>query len=764
MKKTIYNVNKVLCTGCCACFNVCPKKAIKMQPDSEGFLRPSIEKEKCSNCGSCFHVCPAENNDTYENFRKPELYAVAADDEKRMKSSSGGVFTVFSEETLKNGGYVSGAAWTKEWKVEHRLVSKVEELSVLRGTKYLQSKIGNVFFEIKAKLKENRKVLFTGTPCQVSGLKHYLERDYPELITIDIVCHGCPSPKAFHSYLMSEIKSDHTYDIDDIAEINFRDKKKHGWGHSINIKLKNGIEYDYIRANSVWYKSFIDGLNIRPSCGSCRYARLPRQGDLTMGDFWGFNKYFSDIDIDASKGVSLLSVNSQKGKKAFENIKSQFSFVHSITLDMAKTNNGNLVGSPKLNKSRERFFSLLNNNISYDKAVKYSSEQEKYDIGLAGWWYGKNYGSIITNFALNRYLKSKNLSVLMLEWPLRTKPKGTPENTMARRLATEYYDTSIRRTFDEMHDLNKVCNSFILGSDQLWNYNSAKETDFYFFLDFAERSKKTIAYSTSFGHDSFGDSDMFLKKASFFMNRIDHVSVREFEGVEICKNTFGVDAVQTMDPVFICDKIEYYRLIEKSKYQKKQKYICAYILDPSPEKKQALKEISEKTKMPIRVILDAQGDVNKKKELMDMDDCIVVPEEIGDWLALIYHSEYVVTDSYHGFCFSIIFEKQFVCIENFNRGASRFKTLSNLLGLKENLTTELEKASEILINNRVNYSKVRRKLHSNVSKSKKWLNNALQADKLCRTSAYDILIERIRELENEVEKLKKQVDENTEKQ
>lgn len=762
MEKTIYNVRKTLCTGCCACLNVCPKKAIKMQPDSEGFLRPLIEKEKCINCGMCFQICPAENNDAYENFRTPELYALAADDEIRMKSSSGGVFTVFAEEMLKSGGYVAGAAWTKECKVEHRLISKIDEISALRGSKYVQSNIGNVFFEIRTKLEENQRVLFTGTPCQVAGLKHYLKRDYPKLITIDIVCHGCPSPKAFHSYLMSELKSDR---LNDIAEINFRDKKKHGWGHSINIKLKNGIEYDHSRNESSWYESFINGLNIRPSCGSCRYAKLPRQGDITMGDFWGFGKYFPDTDIDASKGISLLAVNSQKGKEAFENIKSHFTFIRTITLDMAKTDNGNLTGSPKTDdKSRECFFSLLNDNVSYDKAVRYSTEKEKYDIGLVGWWYGKNYGSIITNFALNRYLKSKKLSVLMLEWPLRSKPKGCPENSMARRLAEEYYDTSLRRTFDEMPDVNKVCNSFILGSDQLWNYDSAKETDFYFFLDFAERSKKTIAYSTSFGHDAFGDSDSFLKKASFFMNRIDHISVREFEGVRICKNTFGVDAVQTMDPVFICDKIEYYRLIEKSKYRKDQKYICAYILDPSLEKKQVLKEISEKTKMPISVILDAQGDVNESKELMDMDDCIVVPEEIGDWLALLYHSEYVVTDSYHGFCFSIIFEKQFVCIENFYRGAPRFRTVSELLGLNENLTSDLEKASEILINNRVNYSKVRRKLNSNVSKSKKWLNNVLQANKLCRTSAYDILIERIRELENEVEKLKKQVDENNGKQ
>lgn len=753
----INTVNKNLCTGCGACVNICSQKAIKMIPNNEGFFYPTVDESKCVECGKCLRNCPVVNKDKLHNFDKPDIFALAANDEICMKSSSGGVFTVFAERILKNGGYVCGAAWTKNFEVEHRLVSNNPDLEFLRGTKYVQSNAGNVFPEIKERLEAGQNVMFTGTPCQAAGLRSYLQKEYDNLLIIDTVCHGVPSAKVFREYLRSvlkEVNLSYSGDsLDSIAEVSFRDKKNFGWGHSINIKFKNGDEYNKYRDESAWYRSFLTNLNTRSSCGNCRFAAIPRQGDLTMGDFWSFNKFFPDKD--GSKGVSILTVNTEKGKKAFEMVKDNFPLVIPITLDMAKTDNGNLVGSPKSHKSRDRFFDLINEGKNYQTATQ-NALWQRYDIALAGWWYGKNYGSIMTNFALNRYLAGKGLSVLMLEWPMKSRPFGAVENSIARRLASRYYNISARRTFDEMREINNHCDTFILGSDQLWNYWSTKETDYYFFLNFVEKSKKTIAYSTSFGHRAFNAPEDYLKKASFFMNRIDHISVREFEGVEICRELFGVNAVQTLDPVFICEKSEYFPLIERSKYcnyQNKEKYIFVYILDPTPEKRKAILDLSEQTGMPLKIVLDAQENVMGKRKILNMDDSLIIPEEIDDWLALLYNSQCVVTDSYHGLCFSIIFEKQFACIKNLRRGAVRFDTIAKILSLEKNLTEDPQKICKVL-QNHINYGKLNKKLKAKAESSKQWLDEALKSQKLCQTSTYDILYEKICQLESEIKRLK----------
>ncbi len=751
MSQTIQAVDKNICTGCGACRNICPVNAITMASDKEGFLCPEINKDLCTECGLCYNKCPAVNEDIYANNAEPHVYAAYAPDEIRMKSSSGGMFTVIAEHIIDMGGSVAGVRWDENFKAVFDLVSSKDGLASMRGSKYVQSDTKLIYREIKKLLLDDKKVLFVGTPCQVAGLRHFLGKDYDGLFAVDILCHGSPSPKSFEEFLKSVVKS--RIGVDDISQIEsieFRNKERHGWGHSLLIKLKNGMEYDKVRNSASWYNSFLNILNCRRSCGQCRYNKLPRQGDITLGDFWGIENIMPDSDY--KKGVSVVTINNEKGQRLFDEISDKLTFKRESNIDDAKKSNWNLVGSSKSHKFRKDFFELLDMYDDFDKTTEYALKR-KFDIGYIGWWYGENYGSILTNFALHQYLKSLNKRVLMIEWPLRNKPTGAVPNTMARRLAAKYYDVSIRRTFDELKNLNWFCDSFVVGSDQLWNYWCAKEVDYFYFLDFVDDSKKKISYATSFGHDKFPAPDWYMKNTAFHIGRFDYVSVREKEGVDICRDQFNVKAVRNIDPVFICDKQEYITLAQQSKLTHENKYIFAYILNPTPEKRQALLNIAEKTGLDIKIVLDGQMNKEANRAMMNMDEKIIVPNEIEDWLSLIYNCDYVLTDSYHGLCFSIIFEKQFSCIANISRGLSRFTTLLEDIGLSDRMVFD-PKESVSLSDIMIDYDVVRPGLEKEISRSKEWLNNAVNSNKPCKASTYDMLMEKLREVEQKIKDLK----------
>ncbi len=749
---TVVLVDKNICTGCGACYNICPVNAIRMESDSEGFLCPVIKDDICTSCGLCYNKCPAVNEDIYFNNAQPEVYAAYAPDEIRMESSSGGMFTVLAEHIIDKGGYVAGVRWDEKFSAVFDIVEKKEDLALMRGSKYVQSSTGLIFRKIKQLLNDGKTVLFTGVPCQTAGLRHFLGKDYDNLYIVDILCHGSPSPKSFEEFLKCAVNSiEGNDDISQIESIEFRNKHRHGWGHSIIIKLKNGMEYDKTRNATNWYNSFLNILNCRRVCGQCRYNTLPRQGDITLGDFWGIESVMPDSNYH--KGVSVVTLNNEKGQRLFGEISDKLEFKRQSNIDDAKKGNWNLVGSSRAHKFRNDFFRLLNMYGNFEKATEYALNR-KFDIGFIGWWYGENYGSILTSFALHQYLKSRNKRVLMIEWPLRSKDVHVNKNTISRRLASRYYEVSIDRTFDELHDLNWFCDAFVLGSDQLWNYWSSREVDYFYFLDFAEDAKKKIAYSTSFGHREFEAPTWYLKAASYHMSRFDHISVRENEGVELCRNVFGVDAVRNIDPVFICDKQEYLSLAEQSKLDTGEKYIFAYVLNPTPEKRQALIELSQKSGLGIRLVLDRQFDSQTNRSIMDMDNNIIVPQEIEDWLKLIINADYVFTDSYHGTCFSLIFNKQFSCIGNMLRGVFRFTTLLDCAGLSDRLLFDPLKVID-QYEQVINYDEVNARLNNDIERSRRWLNNALDSPKFLRSSGYDLLIDKIRELQKQIDELKR---------
>ena len=302
--------NKFNCCGCTACSSICSHGAITMVPDSLGFLYPKTNAELCMNCGLCDRVCQFhEKYERYDNYDTPYAFQFRLLQEDQLKKSqSGGAFFAIADRFIASGGIVYGAAFTNTWRVTHQKAVDNQSLSGLRMSKYVQSDVRGIFSQIKKELKNGNSVLFSGTACQVAGLKSSVPKQLHEkLFCIDIICHGVPSPKIWEDYLayLQDLRGSH------IVRACFRDKR-FGWhGARESFLYENGKE-DFRKTNNYLYFS---GLSMRESCSHCHFTNLKRVGDISVGDQWGLSK---DSPYEDDKGLSLVLVNSEKGKQIFE--------------------------------------------------------------------------------------------------------------------------------------------------------------------------------------------------------------------------------------------------------------------------------------------------------------------------------------------------------------------------------------------------------------------------------------------------------------
>ena len=319
--------NKQDCCGCTACSQICARQAITMKPDKEGFLYPEVDCEKCVECQLCTNVCPILH---YDNIPSKEATPLkiwgmqTKKDDVYSSSSSGGVFSELASYVIGQSGVVYGAVYDDNMKVLHTRIDSEKDIHKLRGSKYVQSELGDVFKRVKMDLVENRLVLFSGTGCQIEGLRLFLRKEYASLITIDLVCHGVPSPKLYADYIHFLEEEYHAKVID----INMRDKTK-GWKQRFHYRIKfdNGIaasqtEIFDTRKTNIWNVMFFSECITRPSCHVCRFANYLRPSDITIADFWGVQK--SHPDFYNGKGVSLVMANTDRGKNIVEAIKDSF--------------------------------------------------------------------------------------------------------------------------------------------------------------------------------------------------------------------------------------------------------------------------------------------------------------------------------------------------------------------------------------------------------------------------------------------------------
>lgn len=359
--------DKEVCSGCHACFNACPKHCITMTYDEDGFLQPNIDTSICIECGKCKAVCPVLKD--YNGNPKGKAFAcINNNDNIRIQSSSGGVFTLIAEYVLDNGGVVFGAAFDDELNVKHIEVSTKKELNLLRGSKYLQSEIGDSFIRVKEYLENGKLVLFTGTPCQISGLKAYLNKAYDNLIMQDLICHGVPSPKVWQIYLRYQSKK-HKSQVDRESIPVFR-KKDEGWQRfSVSLSFINGAEYCSTFDRDLFMNAFLSNICLRLSCYNCHSKSLNRESDITLADFWGVDNVIPELFDDI--GTSLVLVNSKKGMKIFEYI-SQYMKCRETDIDVAVSYNLAAKKSSDMPKNRNKFMKYLNSNNFAKLTNKYS--------------------------------------------------------------------------------------------------------------------------------------------------------------------------------------------------------------------------------------------------------------------------------------------------------------------------------------------------------------------------------------------------------
>ncbi len=309
----IHIVNPADCCGCTACASVCTHDAITMHPDALGFLYPAVDKEKCVDCGLCEKVCAfSDQYDTFFNLAQPDAYAARHKDMKEIEASrSGAAFIAISDWILARGGVVYGAGYTDHFRVTHKRATTIAERDEFRGSKYVQSDMGNVFNNVKDDLNNGMIVLFSGTPCQTSGLNSYIGKKLRDnLYLVDIVCHGVPAPYIWRDYLTYLEKKYSSK----ICMVNFRDKKKFGWmAHKETYKFDKGKVY----AETGYTFLFEHHIALRLSCGNCHFANTRRPSDITLADFWGWEKTCPNFNTD-NKGCSLVLVNTKKGRCLFE--------------------------------------------------------------------------------------------------------------------------------------------------------------------------------------------------------------------------------------------------------------------------------------------------------------------------------------------------------------------------------------------------------------------------------------------------------------
>ena len=341
--------NKQNCCGCSACAQRCPKQCISMQADSEGFLYPKVDTEVCINCHLCEKVCPVINPS--ESRTPLGVYAAKnANDKVRMASSSGGIFTCLAQRVLAEGGVVFGARWDDNWNVVHDYTESVNELPQFRSSKYLQSVIGDNYLKAERFLKAGRKVMFTGTPCQIAGLRHFLRKDYDNLLAVEVICHSVPSAGVWQQYLHEKL-STLGWHKSDISRITFRSKTT-GWkSYSFLIENHQGQTFTELGGENTFMRGFLADLYTRPSCSACPAKQLKSGSDITLGDFWGIGTLNPALDDD--KGLSAIMVNTAKGKDALYNIGVE---LHSVSYEAVTQRNPALVTPVAVQPKRTIFF------------------------------------------------------------------------------------------------------------------------------------------------------------------------------------------------------------------------------------------------------------------------------------------------------------------------------------------------------------------------------------------------------------------------
>ena len=364
MTEYILHKEKSKCYGCRACEKVCSQKAITMEPDDEGFLYPVLNESLCINCGLCKKVCPHDND--FSVYEPLSVYALQHNSEDILSgSSSGGAFSALADYVIENSGAVCGCVFDDNFRAVHTVTENTAVIEKMKGSKYVQSDTANSFKEVKVRLENGQRVLFTGTPCQVDGLKRFLKKDYENLVTVDLICHGVPSPLLLSEYIKTTEKKKGK-----ITDLKFRDKLRNGWRSEGTVVYKMGGKKKVLTISpfkdSYYNLYYIRNSVSRMCCYSCKYATHKRVGDFTIGDYWSIPDVVPQIEYE--KGVSVVFANTKKAEGILDEIKDNVSLFET-ELSSAVKGNGNLSRPSEMPEARKNIYKKITEK-GYEATVK----------------------------------------------------------------------------------------------------------------------------------------------------------------------------------------------------------------------------------------------------------------------------------------------------------------------------------------------------------------------------------------------------------
>lgn len=738
------------CSGCGACLNICPMNAISKGENKQGFFYPKVEADKCIGCGKCTKVCPVLN--PYEgNVEEPIAYSMRAEDEIRKESSSGGIFTLLANYILDRDGIICGAEMDKDFSVAHVCVDSKEKLSKLKKSKYVQSDTGYIYREIEEHLKNGKRVLFTGCPCQVAAARNYFKNNADNLFLVDIFCHGVPSNKMLKDYI------NENFSLDKISEVQFRNKEK-GWrcDHIWTVD-KYGTCKGYSWATSAFVTGFLNNIALREGCDNCQFCGHQRQGDLSIGDFWRVAEW--DQKQDDGKGTSAVLINSEKGRQLFDAIKDHcLDYKEAPLKAVADYNRLNRVYRP--HHMKKRFLELYPEKKGFTDAV-WQTKRSQYDIGLVSTYLYRNYGSQLTQYALFKVLSEIGHSVLMIERPMSSEIKPNKSDLLFKNNPYPNYALSkIYSSLQEMHELNNICGTFVTGSDQIFNNNAYLLYDKFMVQNFVDDSHRKIAFAASFGHDHIWGSEFDRAEESYYLKKFDYFSVREDTAVDLCRNEFGIKSDLVLDPVFLCGVDVYDELIEKAGVKVPEgDYLFVYLINATKDRLKTVSQIAKERRLDIYAVVGFEEDKEKisEEDAEKYNIHVLKDLSIEEWLAYIRNSSFVAIDSYHGTCFSIIFKKEFLTYINVAGGETRYTSLFKLLDLEERgiySSNQLSSALEGM--EKIDYQMVDKKLTFLINQSIKWLENALNDKEKKSLSSEDILAKKLESIENKLKEISNQ--------
>ena len=694
--KSICNYEK--CTGCGACQNVCPKGAIVLKDDScLGFQYPVIDHNLCIDCGVCQNVCPAIIEMSKRRPFTPYA-AYSLDEGVRFNSSSGGVFTELANCILDQNGVVVGAAFENN-ELQHVIVEGKKDLWRLRGSKYLQSRIGNVFRDVKNYLDRNKCVLFSGTPCQIKGLYLFLQRDYTNLYTIDVFCHGVPSPGIYRRYMDEKRYIPKT-------RVNFRDKTL-GWNnYNFTYKTLNGVNSS-LNDTDTYFRGFISNLFLRESCYGCTFNRIEKRcADISIGDFWGCERFYPELSDN--KGVSAVLVFSEKGDSLFNRVRQNL-FVKEVKLEEIEFGNPVLLKSSVKHKKADWFSNAIKNR-RIGACIEESLGMNKNVAILNHAFSQDNYGALMVAYSMEKIVAQLGYYPETINIKLHNENLNSHFQDFKRKFLHMSESVLLDSDFTW---LNRKYDTFIVGSDQVWrnwwrNDSIVKK----WFLDFADSTKNLIAYAASFGINKFEGSPGLKRSVRELLKSFSKISVREYTGVNIVRRDFNQDALVVLDPTLLIEKGEYAKIIKSENIIKPSCKFLAYMIFPNENFD------TDKTR---RLVHDLSESLKLRTERVLGTD-----KTVAQWLYSIQNADFVVTDSFHGVMFSIIFKKQFICLINKLGGADRFLTVAKNFSLRDRFFYDEEDIDiDTIIQKKINYEVVDKKLCELRKISIKYLQDAL---------------------------------------